>query len=213
MWGAGDQARVNRPILESLGTRIVAMFDDTPGLAPPFDDIELHYGQQGFRKWIATRNPKEFGFIVAIGNPHGDTRLVIHDRLTEQGLRPVSFAHSSAVISPDAVIGPGAQIMPCAVVHTFAHIGTQVIVNTRAVVEHDNRIADGVELAPGAVLCGRVQVGRNAWICAGATVLPRRRIGAGAIVGAGAVVTRDVPAGACVVGVPARPIAADGAQE
>ena len=65
---------------------------------------------------------------------------------------------------------------------------------------------DGVEVAPGATLCGVVHVGINGWIGAGATVLPRVRIGADAIVGAGAVVTRDVPAGATVVGIPARPI-------
>jgi 2,3,4,5-tetrahydropyridine-2-carboxylate N-succinyltransferase/tetrahydrodipicolinate N-acetyltransferase len=41
-------------------------------------------------------------------------------------------------------------------------------------------------------------------IGAGAVVLPRLRIGRGAVVGAGAVVTRDVPAGAVMVGQPAR---------
>jgi UDP-2-acetamido-3-amino-2,3-dideoxy-glucuronate N-acetyltransferase len=49
-------------------------------------------------------------------------------------------------------------------------------------------------------------VERGATIGSGATILGGVRIGAGATVGAGAVVTKDVAAGATVVGNPARPI-------
>jgi acetyltransferase-like isoleucine patch superfamily enzyme len=46
----------------------------------------------------------------------------------------------------------------------------------------------------------------NVWLGAGVIVLKGVRIGRGAVVGAGAVVTRDVPAGSVVAGVPARMI-------
>ena len=49
-----------------------------------------------------------------------------------------------------------------------------------------------------------VRIGRNVTLYANATVLPGVTIGDGARVGAGAVVTRDVPPGALVMGVPAR---------
>ena len=49
-----------------------------------------------------------------------------------------------------------------------------------------------------------IRIGRNVWIGGGAIILPGVTIGDDAIIGAGSVVTRDVPAGATVVGNPAR---------
>lgn len=51
-----------------------------------------------------------------------------------------------------------------------------------------------------------ITVGRGTWIASGAIVLGGVTVGAHAIVAAGAVVTRDVPDGAVVGGVPARVI-------
>ena len=55
-------------------------------------------------------------------------------------------------------------------------------------------------------LGGTVTVGDGAFVGLGARVLPGITIGERATVGAGAVVHRDVPAGATMVGVPARPL-------
>jgi maltose O-acetyltransferase len=49
-----------------------------------------------------------------------------------------------------------------------------------------------------------IRIGRNVWIGGGAIILPGITIGDDAVVGTGSVVTRDVPAGATVVGNPAR---------
>jgi len=53
---------------------------------------------------------------------------------------------------------------------------------------------------------GKIVVGERAMIGAGTIVLPGVEIGAGARVGANSVVTRDVPPGTTVAGIPARPV-------
>ena len=53
-----------------------------------------------------------------------------------------------------------------------------------------------------------IYIGREVWIGRGAAILSGVTIGDHATIGANAVVTRDVPSGAVVAGVPARPIRA-----
>lgn len=206
LWGGTGQAKVVRPILEHYGAKVVAVFDDTQGLPSPFPDVPIFKGWDAFLKWRADLKSGTIGFCVAIGNPHGRVRLGLHERLVANGLEPLTFAHPTAYIEPNAFIGVGSQIMAGAYVGAEAVLGMQCIINTKASVDHEDQIADGVELSPGATLCGSVKIETNGWICAGAVVLPRLRIGADAVVGAGSVVTKDVQPGTTVVGVPAKPM-------
>jgi acetyltransferase-like isoleucine patch superfamily enzyme len=57
-----------------------------------------------------------------------------------------------------------------------------------------------------------IVIGSEVWIGRGAAILAGVTIGDGATVGANAVVTKDVPPGATVAGVPARPIVSRGNQ-
>lgn len=206
LWGGTGQAKIVRPIIESFGSKVVAIFDDNEALAPPFSDIPLYYGKKGFHKWIKTQNRKELAFCIAIGNPHGGVRIALHDWLLKEGLESATIVHPNAQIADNAYISDGCQFMAGAIVAPLARLGKECIINTNASVDHECILGNGVELAPGATVCGEVTIGDNSWIGAGATVLPRITIGHDSIIGAGAVVIDDVAERVTIVGVPAKRI-------
>jgi UDP-3-O-[3-hydroxymyristoyl] glucosamine N-acyltransferase len=94
-----------------------------------------------------------------------------------------------------------------AVIGVTAWVGPNVIVNTLASIDHDDRIGAHANVSPGAHLAGRVTIGEGAYIGIGASVREGIRIGDWALVAGGAMVIDHVPSGGRVAGVPARPMA------
>jgi len=71
---------------------------------------------------------------------------------------------------------------------------------------HDSIMGDYSSLLPYVHVAGDCFIGERVFVGSGARILGGLTIGDDAVIGAGAVVTKDVPAGATVVGVPARQI-------
>jgi sugar O-acyltransferase (sialic acid O-acetyltransferase NeuD family) len=144
-------------------------------------------------------------FIVAIGDcakrAHWALSIINHG-----GKLASCIPHYSAVVAGSAEIGDGTVILPMAVVATGAKIGRYCIINKHATVGHDARLGDGVNMADYSI-CSN-EVGDEAFLGLGAKVLPAVKVGLGATIGAGAVVTKDVPDGATMVGIPARVLTA-----
>ncbi len=205
LWGAIGQAMLIREAVERHCSKIVAVFDDDRNRKSPFPNVPIYYGWEEFTDWLRNQEYAELGYCIGF-NMNGRGRIDLHEKLVGMELQPVTLVHPSAVVAGDAVIGAGSQIMAGVIVGPEAKIGRQCIVNTGASIDHENILEDGVEISPGATLCGLVSVGAFAWIAAGATVLPLVKIGRDAVVGAGAVVNKNVPDATTVVGVPAKPL-------
>jgi len=140
--------------------------------------------------------------IVAIGDNR--TRARIFESVQAKSEKIVNAIHPAAVLAPDVRLGHGVMICAGVVVNTGTVVGDNVILNTGCTVDHHNHIGDHVHIAPGVHLGGNITIEEGALIGIGAVVIPNRTIGAWSVIGAGSVVTKDIPAYATAVGVPAR---------
>ncbi len=129
--------------------------------------------------------------VGGIGNL--DPRLKVFERLAQSGFTIPTVVHPTALIEASAELAAGVQVMPFGYVGSSSRIGFGCIINTRAVVSHDCELGEYVNLAPGAILAGGVQVGARTLIGMNVTVNLEVRIGSGARIGNGATVKSDVP--------------------
>lgn len=141
------------------------------------------------------------------GNRSNALRRRIYESARAAGASPALVIHPSARVSPWANLGEGSFVACGAQVLPGTSVGVNVIINSRASVDHDCLIEDHVHIAPGATLCGNIRVGEGSHIGAGAVVRQNITIGRNCLIAAGAVVVRDVADGDQVRGCPARPVA------
>ena len=144
---------------------------------------------------------------IAIANSH--VREKIAQRLKMDGIHLWSIIADHVVLMDQIELAEGSALSPFVTIGSNVKIGKCFHANLYSYVEHDCVIGDFVTFAPGVKCNGNIHIQDHAYIGAGAMIKQGKPddplvIGIGAIVGMGAVVTKSVPAGATVVGNPAR---------
>lgn len=200
--GAGGHGRVVADVWLAMGKQFTG-----------FVDLPEHAGKIGWRglpiwheaELLRRVAPADALLLNGIGSVSSTAlRKAVYLRLSKAGYRFDLLTHPTAIVCSDVALGAGVQLMAGAIVQTGARIGINTIINTGAIVDHDCVVGDHCHIAPGAVLSGGVEIGSGSHIGCGASLIQGIKIGEGALVAAGAVVTRNVGAGGCVAGVPAR---------
>lgn len=119
-----------------------------------------------------------------------------------------------ALIRDRVEIEDQAVIMMGAVINIGAHIGKGTMIDMNAVLGARATVGANCHVGAGSVLAGVLEppsatpviIEDNVMIGANCVILEGVRVGEGAVVAAGSVVTKDVPAGSVVAGVPAKVI-------
>ena len=201
--GGGGHARVVADVLRLQGFHILGFteIDDSR------KSLTSNVPYLGDDAVIEQYEIKEVLLANGLGSIKNTTaRRKIYDAFSELGYQFVVCIHPSAVIAADVRIGEGSQIMAGSVVQPGCDIGRNVIINTRASLDHDCIIGDHVHVAPGVTLSGAVRLAAGAHIGTGATVIQGIHIGEKSVIGAGSVVLKDVADASVVVGVPAKEV-------
>lgn len=151
-------------------------------------------------QWLESGR-KDARFVIGIGHPA--VRRRIASKLEAAGLHGAEpLIHPSASMGHDVLVGTGSVICAGARLTTNISVGRHVHINLNATVGHDSIIEDYVSVNPLASISGDCYIGSGTLVGVAAVVLEKRTVGRDAVLGGSTCVTKAVPDGVVVTGVP-----------
>jgi sugar O-acyltransferase (sialic acid O-acetyltransferase NeuD family) len=204
VYGCGGFGRGIAWLAQMCGAQVVCFIDDdeaTKGrIINEIPALTLMEARRGF---------PDARVALAVNDPC--TREMLASKANGAGFGLATLVHPRVELSPWVQLGEGSIVREGCCFSVNVALGRHVLLNMDCTIGHDVVVGDFASLAPGSHVSGFVQLGRRVEVGTGAVILQGRQgaplvIGDDAVIGAGACVTKPVPPGETVVGVPARPI-------
>jgi acetyltransferase EpsM len=197
VYGGGGHGKSLIDLVRAAGQfELVGVIDDSLTPGDEVMSLAVLGGAERLADLSARGVRQAVNAVGGVGNVV--SRVEVFRRLHEAGFHCPAVLHPTAVVEPSAQLSDAVQVMPRAYVGSEAHVGYGSIVNTAAVVSHDVILGSYVNIAPGALIAGGVEIGDRSLVGMGVTINLEVRIGQDALIGNGATVKRDVPDGAVV---------------
>lgn len=173
--------KVDRHGEKILGVEIVGPFSMLENADPDNAEIVNLVARTTVGRWAARRKLASYNLpFASLVSPDVDVSGV--------ELADDVIVYQNVVIGPTSTVGPGSVIFMGAVLGNGSRMGQCCV------------------LSPNAVINARVQLADGVYIGTNAAILPDSSVGAWATVGACTAVLKNVPAGATVMGVPAKTV-------
>lgn len=207
IFGAGGFGRevaswAERASWQGRGFRLLAFVDDAPVAA------ELNGRPVLTLADAAARHPAA-RVLASVGQPRVRERMIA--KAVEAGLAATApLIHPNVEYDPQYVsFGEGVVVCAGNILTVNIEVAAHVQINLDCTVGHDAILGAYATLSPGVHISGNVTLEPFSFFGTGAVTVNGHpgaplTIGADAVVGAGAVVTKHVPPGVTVTGVPAR---------
>lgn len=164
-------------------------------------------GVLGDYTWLKKNRSQWDALAIGIGTPQ--VRCKVAQELDEMfaNIQWPALIHPSAKM--DFLSGKVERgVLICANVIGTVNLKFEefCLINLACTIGHEAVIGRGSVLNPSVNVSGGVTIEAAVLVGTGAQILQYLKIGEGATVGSGAVVTKDVPPGTTVAGIPAKPL-------